>query len=145
MNPIKLLKEDHRTVLNLIKEIEQTSDTAVKTREKLFTKLFELIKKHEKMEEKVLYPAAEDKPEMHDLVKEAYEEHHVVDNILKEATKIAADSDDWKAKITVMRENLEHHIKEEEEALFPKVEQSFDKQSLEEFGDKMVKIKQQDE
>jgi len=140
MNALELLKRDHRKVLEILSEIEQTSERAVKTRESLFTKLFQLLKTHEKMEEKILYPAAEKSPEMEDLVKEAYEEHHVVDNILAEVSKLSANAENWKAKITVMRENLEHHIKEEEQQLFPQLEKKFDQQTLTQFGDKMQKI-----
>lgn len=143
MNALELLKQDHRKVLDIIYEIEQTSDRAIKTREKLFSKLFLLLKKHEKMEEKVLYPAAEKTAMMGDLVKEAYEEHHVVDNILAEVSRLSANAENWKAKITVMRENLEHHIQEEEEELFPKMEQNFDQQTLEQFGNKMQKIQEE--
>lgn len=142
MNAIELLKQDHRRVLDLISEIEQTSDHAVKTRERLFERLFEMIKKHEKMEEKILYPAADNK-ETHDMILEAYEEHHVIDRILAEADKTAVTSDTWKAKLKVMRENLEHHIKEEEEELFPKLQENFDKSTLEKFGDKMAKLQEQ--
>lgn len=140
MNGLELLKEDHRKVLDIIYEIEQTSERAIKTREKLLTKLTQLIKIHEKMEEKVIYPAAKKSNEMEDLVNEAYEEHHVVDNILAELSELSANAENWKAKVTVMRENLEHHIEEEEQNLFPKLEKKFDQQALEQFGDKMQKI-----
>ena len=141
MNALQLLKNEHKQLLSLLKEMEETSDSAKKTREKLLAEVAVLIKTHEAKEENVLYPVLENKEATHDLILEAYEEHHAIDNILAELLQLATDDKMWIAKLTVMRENLEHHIKEEEEKLFPKIEKMLAKDVLVNFAEDMQKQK----
>ena len=74
---------------------------------------------------------------------EAYEEHDVVDTILAELERTPVDDETWKAKLTVMRENLLHHIEEEEEEMFGQVRELFDKAMLDSLGEQMRTIKSQ--
>lgn len=142
MNALQLLKDEHKQVLSLLKEMESTSSYAGKTREKLLEEFSLFIKSHEAKEEAILYPAAEDKKATHDMILEAYEEHHAVDNILAELLQLDTNDQMWIAKLTVMRENLEHHIKEEEEDLFPKLQKMFDKKTLDNFGNEMQNLEE---
>ena len=74
---------------------------------------------------------------------EAYEEHDVVDTILGELERTPVDDETWKAKLSVMRENILHHIEEEEEEMFGQVRKLFDAEKLESLGDQMRTIKSQ--
>jgi len=98
---------------------------------------------HEQMEEAVLYPALKEHAETKEIVLEAYEEHDVVDTILGELEQTPFDDETWHAKLTVMRENLLHHIQEEEDEMFGQVRRLFEKATLESLGEQMRTIKAQ--
>jgi hypothetical protein len=138
MNAITLLEGDHRRFQDMLKRLDGTSERAVKTREELFTSLKRELLIHEEIEEEIFYAALKEHPRARDIVLEGYEEHHVVDTILGELSALPYDSETWTAKFTVMRENLEHHIEEEEDDMFKKADRVFDKAELGALGDRMV-------
>ena len=109
----------------------------MKTREELFAKVQRELEVHETIEEEIFYPALKEHPKMKDLVLEAYEEHHVVDTVMAEIRDVPFDDETWGAKLTVMKENVEHHIEEEEDEMFPQARQVFSKDELVELGERM--------
>lgn len=141
MDAIKLLKQDHEAVKKILKQLEDSSEEAVKTRERLFTKLEHDFRVHEEMEEKVFYPAMKSHEKLKDIVMEGYEEHHVADVVLREMEKVDFSQEKWTAKLAVLKENIEHHIEEEEGEMFKKAQQEFEKEELERLGEQMMKIK----
>ncbi|MEX2546779.1 MAG: hemerythrin domain-containing protein [Chloroflexota bacterium] len=141
MDAITLLKKDHELVKKLLAEGEETTERAEKTRTELFARLKSELQIHERIEEEVLYPALRDNPKSEEIAYEAYEEHHVVDTILEELETTPTDSPEWLAKFTVAKENLEHHIEEEEGELFPKARQILSDDQLERMGARMEEIK----
>ena len=72
---------------------------------------------------------------------EAYEEHHVVDTVMAELESLDVGDETWGAKATVMKENVEHHIEEEETEMFKQARQVFDSQELEDLGTRMAERK----
>ncbi len=74
---------------------------------------------------------------------EAYEEHHVVDTVMAELEQTPVDDERWGAKFTVMKENIEHHIEEEEGEMFPQARQVFDTDELQALGEQMSARKDQ--
>ncbi len=76
--------------------------------------------------------------ELHEIVLEALEEHHLVDDIVEQLKGTPFDDDRWAAKFKVTKENVEHHIKEEEGEMFKLVREHFSKDELEELGDRML-------
>ena len=143
MDALALLKKDHDQVKKMLKDLDDTTDRAIKTRQDLFERLKFSLTVHEQMEEAVLYPALEEHAETKEIVLEAYEEHDVVDTILGELEQTPFDDETWHAKLTVMRENLLHHIQEEEGEMFGYVRRLFDKATLESLGEQMRTIKAQ--
>ncbi len=143
MDALTLVKKDHDQVKKLLKDLDDTTDRAIKTRQDLFERLKFSLTVHEQMEEAVLYPALKEHAETKEIVLEAYEEHDVVDTILGELEQIPFDDETWHAKLTVMRENLLHHIQEEEDEMFGQVRRLFDKATLESLGEQMRTIKAQ--
>jgi hemerythrin superfamily protein len=109
----------------------------------LFERLKFSLTVHEQMEEAVLYPALKEHAETKEIVLEAYEEHDVVDTILGELEQTPFDDETWHAKLTVIPENLLHHIQEEEDEMFGQVRRLFDKATLESLGEQMRTIKAQ--
>jgi hemerythrin superfamily protein len=143
LDALKLLKDDHDKVKKLLEEGESTTERAVKTREELFAKIESELKVHEAIEEEVLYPALKEHAATKEIVLEAYEEHHVVDVVLGELAATPVDDETWAAKFTVMKENLEHHIEEEEGEMFKQAREVMDESELDELGDRMAARKQE--
>jgi hemerythrin superfamily protein len=137
MDAMSLLKDDHRKVKKLLAELESTTERGVKTREELFTKVKQELVVHEAIEEEIFYPALKEHPKTKDIALEAYEEHHVVDTVMAEIEGVAYDDEKWGAKFTVMKENLEHHIEEEEGEMFKQAKQVFDQDELTQLGESM--------
>jgi hemerythrin superfamily protein len=143
VDALALLKKDHDQVKKMLKDLDDTTDRAIKTRQDLFERLKFSLTVHEQMEEAVLYPALKEHAETKEIALEAYEEHDVVDTILAELEQTPFDDETWHAKLTVMRENLLHHIQEEEDEMFGQVRRLFDKATLESLGEQMRTIKAQ--
>lgn len=143
MDALSLLKEDHDKVKKLLKDLDSTTERGVKTREQLFNKIKQELEIHEAIEEEIFYPALKDHPKTKELTLEAYEEHHVVDLVMAEIEAIPFDQETWGAKFTVMKENVEHHIEEEEEEMFKQAKQVFDEDELSQLGESMAKRKQE--
>jgi len=97
----------------------------------------------EAIEEEIFYPALKEHPKTKDLALEGYEEHHVVDMVMSEIEGVEPGDETWMAKFTVMKENLEHHIEEEEGEMFPQAEQVFTDGELGGLGDRMQARKEE--
>jgi hemerythrin-like domain-containing protein len=137
MDAMTLLKEDHQKVKKMLAELDSTTERGVKTREELFTKIKQELVVHEAIEEEIFYPALKDHPKTKEIALEGYEEHHVVDTVMAEIEGVAYDDEKWGAKFTVMKENLEHHIEEEEGEMFKQAKQVFDEDELAQLGESM--------
>jgi hypothetical protein len=137
MDALSLLKEDHDKVKKILGDLDATTERGVKTREELFTKVKQELEVHEAIEEEIFYPALKESPKAKEIVLEAYEEHNVVDTVMKEIDGVPFDDERWGAKLTVMKENVEHHIEEEETEMFEQARQVFDAEELEELGQRM--------
>jgi hemerythrin superfamily protein len=134
MDALKLLKEDHEKVKKLLSQLNETSEEQSEKREELFAQVKRELTIHETIEEEILYPTFELKAKLKEIVLEGYQEHHVVDLVLGEMMEIDADDESWAAKLSVAKENVEHHIEEEEGEMFKKARQVFDEKELEELG-----------
>ena len=143
MNAISLLEEDHRKMKKLLSELESTTERGVKTREELFATVKEELTVHETIEEEIFYPALKEHPKTKEITLEAYEEHHVVDMVMAEIEGVPYDDERWGAKFKVMKENIEHHIEEEENEMFKQARQAFEEDELEALGDRMKARKDQ--
>jgi hypothetical protein len=141
MDAIAMLKADHDKVKDLLSDLESTTERGVKTREELFATIKGELTVHEVIEEEIFYPALKNHPKAKDLVLEAYEEHHVVDLLMSELEGLDVNDPTWGAKATVMKENVEHHIEEEEGEMFKQARQVFDRQELEDLGEQMAQRK----
>jgi hemerythrin-like domain-containing protein len=143
MDAITLLKDDHEKMKKLLTELESTTERGVKTREELFTKVREELTVHEAIEEEIFYPALKEHPKAKEIVLEAYEEHGVVDMVMAEIQGLPYEDETWGAKFKVMKENIEHHIEEEESEMFKQARDVFETQELEALGERMMARKEQ--
>ena len=142
MDAIALLKADHDKVKKMLEEGETTTERGVKTRTELLQTLKRELTVHERIEEEIFYPALKEHPKARDIVLEGYEEHHVVDEIMGELEATDVSSETWGAKFNVMKENIEHHIEEEEGEMFKNARQVFERQELEDLGARMQELKE---
>lgn len=137
MNALELLRQDHRKVKKLLEDLESTTERGVKTRDELFTKIKRELEIHEALEEQIFYPTLKEHPKAKEIVLEGYEEHDVVDHLLDGLDGLAYEDETWGAKAKVMKENVEHHIEEEEGEMFEIARKVFDDADLRELGDRM--------
>ena len=141
MNILQMLKEEHKEVAHILEQLDDTTDRAIKTREATFAKLYKALSLHADFEEQFFYPQVKESKEVKDIVLEAYEEHHVVKTLLSELNELAVNDETWHAKLKVLKENVTHHVKEEEDELFPKVKQLVEPTLLEDLAEKYTHFK----
>jgi hemerythrin superfamily protein len=143
-NALQVLKNDHRRVEDLFAQFEQLGPKAYKGRQTIVTKVIEELSVHAAIEEMVFYPAARQVLEKGDgdLVLEALEEHHVVKWTLTELDGMSSHDERYAAKMTVLMEMVRHHVKEEENDLFPKVKSAMTRTELDELGDALMAAKE---
>ena len=135
MKATDLLKGQHREVENLFARILATDDAD--ERMDLANEIASKLEVHTTLEEETFYPAYRDGAETQkaeDAVLEAYEEHHVVKLVLAELPQIDCEAESFEAKMTVLKELIEHHVEEEEQEMFPDAEKKLGKTRMEELG-----------
>jgi hemerythrin superfamily protein len=137
MDALTLLKNDHDKVKGLLADLEETTERGVKTRTELFDRIKSELTVHEIIEEEIFYPTLKQHPKAKDIVLEGYEEHDVVNILLGELSALPVDDETWGAKAKVMKENVEHHIEEEEGEMFRDARQIFDRDELDQLGKAM--------
>jgi len=144
VDAITLLKDDHKTVEKLFKELEKAGGRAFKTKRKLADQVIEELTTHAYIEETVFYPAARKAvPDTAGHVLESIEEHHVVVWMLSELAGMDPADERFTAKVTVLIENVRHHVKEEEQDFFPEVRKAMDRKALQQLGEEMAAAKSQ--
>jgi len=139
---IVLLKEDHQEVKKLFRQFKEAGDNAHVRKGDLVKKMIELLTVHTYIENEIMYPEVRKLvPEVEDDILESYEEHHVADVLCMELFVMKPDNDRFDAKTTVLIENVEHHIEEEESEWFPKVREALGRKELSELGARMLEAK----
>lgn len=134
MNAFQLLKNDHQIVSGLFDRIESASG---RSKTQLFARLKSELDVHAHVEEKIFYPALENKQPSREITLEAYEEHKVVKDLLAELAAGRAADEEWDAKLKVLRENVDHHVEEEEGELFDKANDVLSDEDIERLGNEM--------
>jgi hemerythrin superfamily protein len=114
LDAVALLKADHRTVEELFAQFEKASGDGRK--EKIARQICLELSVHAKIEEEIFYPACEGKVE-EDLLNEAYVEHDGAKVLIAEIIAGGPDDDYYDAKVTVLQEQIEHHVEEEEKRM----------------------------
>jgi hemerythrin superfamily protein len=138
MDALELIKQDHKRLKKLLEETLEAQGT---DREARMDHLRTELVAHERMEEEVFYPRLKQEQKAREEVLEGYEEHHVADVLLDELLEVPAETDLWKAKVKVLKENVEHHMDEEESELFKKARSVLNRDELEQLGARMERIK----
>jgi hemerythrin-like domain-containing protein len=122
---IALLKQDHRTVSALFEEFEKADD---EEQSAIAQRVCQLLTVHATIEEEILYPAAKEafdgEEEHEDLVNEAEVEHGSAKELIAKIESMSSGDEHFKATVTVLGEYIKHHVKEEENELFPQLKKT---------------------
>lgn len=137
MDAIELLEQQHQEVKDLFEQIEEADESDEKV--ELLQDLADNFAAHGTIEERIFYPAAYAESTK-ELLEEAVEEHLSAKRVLADLLKMKPGDENFEAKIKVLKEQIEHHVEEEESELFPKVRARFEADYLESMGDKMEEL-----
>ena len=118
---LALLTRDHDEVKRMFKEYEGLKDRSSAARQALAAQICNALTVHTQVEEELFYPAVRDALDDDDLMDEADVEHEAAKNLIAEIEEMNPDESHYDAKVKVLGEEIEHHVKEEEEKMFPKV------------------------
>ena len=134
MNAIEMLKQQHREVEALFAQFEKAKSAA--PQRKIFERIADALAVHATIEEKHFYPSVK-KQATEDLLLESLEEHLEIKRVIADLLVLDAKDPTFEAKVTVLMEDVQHHVGEEEKELFPKVQKLFDEETLEAIGEAM--------
>ena len=139
---IVLLKDDHQQIRKVFRQFKEAGPDATAAKGKAVDRMIELLTVHTYLENEVMYPRVRELlPDVEDDVLESYEEHHVADVLVVELSMMKPDDERFDAKTTVLIENVEHHMEEEEEEWFPKVREGLGRKILQELGAEMIELR----
>jgi hemerythrin-like domain-containing protein len=136
VNAIDLLEQQHREVEELFEELEGAGENAKKTKERLCRELADALAVHAEIEEKLFYPEAKQE-NTEEILRESVEEHLSMKRLLTDIVEGEVEDDQFDARIEVLKEQVEHHVEEEEKELFPKVRKVLSREELEDLGTRM--------
>lgn len=135
MNAIELLEDQHREVEDLFEELEAAEEADEKG--ELFAELADNLAIHATIEERHFYTLVKEK-RTEEILLEALEEHLAIKRILADLLDLSPGDETFDAKISVLKEQVEHHVEEEEKDLFPKVRKILSADELEACGQEMM-------
>lgn len=138
MNVVDMLKSDHRKVEKMFSDFEASSKKSEKM--KLVKELINELTIHTTLEEKLVYPILLEEDDDEEATREAYEEHSVVKNVLKELASMSGSEENLDAKVKVLSELIKHHVKEEENELLPALKEC--DVDLEDLGQEVMEAKE---
>lgn len=130
-NVIDILKQEHEVVLSQLSEL---ASKGTSSREQKYNTMKENLIPHMVGEEQAVYPKLMDAG-MKEMALESIEEHNAVKTLLSQLDSASSSEEDvWVAKITVIQENVKHHISEEEDHIFPEMQQKMSSSDLSSMG-----------
>jgi hemerythrin-like domain-containing protein len=116
---LEMLKEDHDKVKKAFKEFEKIDREDAETLQQLVQRVCEELKVHTALEEEIFYPAVREAIEDEDLMNEAQVEHDTAKMLIEQLENMGPDDPNFHATFTVLGEYVKHHVKEEEDEMFP--------------------------
>lgn len=136
---ITLLKNDHREVEQLFKRFEHAGHRAYSEKRAVVDRIIEALSVHAAIEEQLFYPVA--RATVHNtesIALESLEEHHIVKWVLSDLESMSPEDERFDAKVTVLIENVRHHVEEEEQEFFPMVRSELGRNDLSDLGEAMA-------
>ena len=133
---IELLMSDHRKVEDLFERYESEKDGEESTRKQVAQRICNELKVHAQVEEELFYPWLKENMDEMDKVEEAYVEHAGAKDLIAQIQAAGEVDDTYDAKVKVLSEYIKHHVKEEENEIFPEVKDQ--QEELDELGQEMA-------
>jgi hemerythrin superfamily protein len=127
VSAVELLEQQHREVEKLFGQFEKAKGAEAK--EELFEQIADKLAIHARIEEQYFYPAVTAK-KTEDMILEAFVEHTSVKRLLADLLDSDPDDPKFEAQMKVLKEQVEHHVTEEEGELFPAAKKVLDKDEL---------------
>ena len=140
---IHLLKADHKKVKDLFEKFEDMQDkpNINEKKKEIVLQICQELTLHALAEEAIVYPIARKSIKDEDLMDEADVEHAGAKELIAQLEKMNPDDSHYNAKVTVLREYIEHHVKEEEGSMFPKLQKSdADREAM---GEELIHFKEE--
>jgi hypothetical protein len=144
MSILNLLKDDHEEVKDLLEQMCDTTGRAAKKRQQLFSECKNALMAHSHAELEVFYKPLLEQGDDPEALLEAEVEHQVVERLLLDIDRTEPSDEKWLAKVTVLQELLDHHIKEEESEIFKAARKTFDRKQLDTMGEAFETRKEQE-
>jgi len=119
---IAMLKADHKLVDELFEQFESAKSS--ETKKTLAEQICKELTIHAQVEEEIFYPAVKEALKDKQLVPEAQVEHATLKNLIAEIEAAKDDEEMWEARVKVLGEYVKHHVKEEQNEMFPKAKAS---------------------
>jgi hemerythrin superfamily protein len=141
MDIYNYLKKDHRKVSDLMKHVLSARSPA--RREEIFDEINEELTLHAETEEATFYAALENEEETEEKIEGAEEDHEEIKIYLKKLSSLSADSEKWMELFGEFRQAVEHHVKDEEERIFPKAKQILSDEEAEQLSREMARLKEE--
>lgn len=137
MNALDFLKQEHQEVESMFQQIESDSTKG----KEILPKLRQALLTHAHIEEQYFYPELERFDELKEMLKEARQEHKQVEKELQQISTTSLENGQWQSMITKMHQDVEHHVREEEGEMFPKVQRLLESEKLNQIGQKLEEAK----
>ena len=140
---ISLLIKDHKDVKAMFEQFEGLTDRSKSSKKKLADQICHALILHTQVEEEIFYPAVRMAIKDEDMMDEALVEHAAAKELIAQIMEMDAGEDLFDAKVKVLSEQIEHHVHEEEDEMFPKVRKT--NLDLRTLGEEMAARKEQEE
>lgn len=139
---IVVLKDEHKQIKHLFREFRKAGPRAHVEKGRIVGDIIAALTAHTYIENEVMYPEVRKLlPDLDADILESYEEHHVADLLAAELAVLDAGDEHFDAKATVLIENVEHHIEEEEQHWFPEVREQLRRKQLQDIGARMLELR----
>lgn len=141
MSAIDVLKQDHRTVEQLFGQYHEATASPERKQE-IVNEIIRELSIHAAIEEEILYPTVREAlPDGDQLAEESLQEHHEAKQVLAELDGMSPGEPEFEERVGRLMEDIRHHVEEEEGAMFPKLQQALDEETLADVGRELEEAK----
>ncbi len=142
MDAFQILAKDHRVVDQLFERIEKTDNRGANQRGQLYQKLHNELELHTQLEEKFFYPTLKEHNDTKELVSKSLDENSEIKQMLHEIRSLSAEDDQWSEMINELKMTVQHHVRQEEDQIFPAARAKLDEAQINELGRRIQKMKE---
>lgn len=135
MTIFSVLKQEHRNVNKIFAELQDMREDSGRTPQEWFTLLKQELLAHAQAEHKSLYDRLIDEPATHDVVVRSENEHQMVEKLLQELDDIEMNDPRWMQKLAALKHQVDNHVHEEENIIFPRAKAILEKTEQEEIAE----------